>query len=111
MLMAPETAIERELEALEDLALDVLGKGLRCAKRRVALLAGLADLGGVWPLETVTGALTDLADKAVNLSSQRLVAEEIRRGKIPGAKPEDAATAAGPVVKELVSQMQKLGLL
>ncbi|MGB3279926.1 MAG: glutamine-synthetase adenylyltransferase [Pseudorhodobacter sp.] len=98
LAMAPETAVAAELAALEALALDELGKGLRAAKRRVALLAGLADLGGVWPLETVTGALTDLADKAVDLSLQRLVAEEIRRGKIPGAKPEDAATAAGMVV-------------
>ena len=34
---------------------------LRQAKRRVALLAGLCDLGGIWPLDQVTGALTRLA--------------------------------------------------
>ena len=95
---APEMAVAAELASLDALALEGLGSGLRRAKRRVALLAGLADLGGVWPLESVTGALTDLADRAINLSLQRLVAEEIRRGKIPGAAPEDAATAAGMVV-------------
>jgi len=95
---APETAVAAELAALDTLALDTLGSGLRRAKRRIALLAGLADLGGVWPLEQVTGALTDLADCAVDLSLQRLVADEIRRGKIPGATPDDAKTAAGMVV-------------
>jgi len=95
---APETAVAAELAALDTLALDILGSGLRRAKRRIALLAGLADLGSVWPLEQVTGALTDLADCAVDLSLQRLVADEIRRGKIPGATPDDAKTAAGMVV-------------
>lgn len=96
--MAPETAVATELASLDALTLDTLASGLRRAKRRIALLAGLADLGGVWPLEQVTGALTDLADRAVDLSLQRLVAEEIRRGKIPGATPDDAKTAAGMVV-------------
>jgi glutamate-ammonia-ligase adenylyltransferase len=95
---APETALHTELVALDTLGLDQLGLGLRRAKRRIALLAGLADLAGVWPLEQVTGALTDLADRAVDLSLQRLVADEIRRGKIPGATAEDAKTAAGMVV-------------
>ncbi|WP_435258686.1 glutamine-synthetase adenylyltransferase [Thioclava sp. FR2] len=94
---APEAAVAAVLAGLEELTLDGLADGLRQAKRRLALLTGLADLGGVWPLEQVTGTLTDLADKAVDLSMKRLVAEEIRRGKLPGAVPEDAETAAGMV--------------
>ncbi|WP_225029018.1 [protein-PII] uridylyltransferase family protein, partial [Xinfangfangia pollutisoli] len=70
---------------------------LRQAKRRAALLVALADLGGVWSLEQVTGALTALADRAVDLGLQSLVADEIRRGKLPGASADDAATAAGMV--------------
>jgi glutamate-ammonia-ligase adenylyltransferase len=93
---APETVLARELAALEALPLDAVAAGLRQAKRRIALLAALADLGGVWPLEQVTGALTALADRAVDLSARRLVAEEIRRGKLPGALDDDAA--AGMVV-------------
>lgn len=93
----PEAGLEAALAGLDALAPDALGAGLRQAKRRVALLAGLADLGGVWPLEAVTGALTRLADTAVHLAMQSLVAEEIRRGKLPGARPEDAATAGGMV--------------
>ena len=74
-----------------------LGQGLRRAKRRAALLTALCDLGGVWSLDEVTGALTRLADRAVDLSIRRLVAEEIRRGKLPGAAPEEAQTGAGMV--------------
>jgi len=93
----PEAALEAEFARLGDVALDQLGPELRRAKRRVALLAGLADLGGVWPLETVTGALTRLGDLAVDLALKRLVADEIRRGKLPGATPGDAAIAGGMV--------------
>ncbi|WP_370269119.1 glutamine-synthetase adenylyltransferase [Nioella sp.] len=78
-------------------ALADLAPGLRRLKRRVALYAALADLGGVWPLEKVTGLLTDFADAAVDVALRELVGAEIRRGKIPGATEEDAATGAGMV--------------
>ena len=93
----PEAALATTLSAADSLAAEALPLALRQAKRRVALLAALCDLGGAWPLEQVTGALTRLADKAVHLSLTTLVAEEIRRGKLPGASPDDAATAGGMV--------------
>lgn len=93
----PEAALDDALSGMEGLGADDLANALRQAKRRVALLAALADLGGVWPLMQVTGALTRLADTAVDLALKRLVAEEIRRGKLPGAVPEDAAIAGGMV--------------
>ena len=93
----PETALEAALSGLGELDSRDLAPALRRAKARVALLAGLADLGGVWPLETVTGALTRLADLSVHEALRALVADEIRRGKVPGAAPDDAATAAGIV--------------
>ncbi|MFO1104869.1 MAG: bifunctional [glutamine synthetase] adenylyltransferase/[glutamine synthetase]-adenylyl-L-tyrosine phosphorylase [Amaricoccus sp.] len=74
---------------------DPLAARLRRAKRRVALLAGLADLGGAWDLATVTGALTELADRAVQLGIEGLVAEEIARGKLPGCSAADLPEAAG----------------
>ncbi len=95
--ISPETAFTGVLVALNDVALDALPNALRQAKRRAALLTALADLGGVWALMQVTAALTDLADRAVDLAMQRLVADEIRRGKLPGASPDDAATAGGMV--------------
>ncbi len=94
---APEAALETTLSAADRLPAEALPLALRQAKRRVALLAALCDLGGVWPLEQVTGALTRLADKAVHLSLTTLVADEIRRGKLPGTSEGDAATAGGMV--------------
>ncbi len=94
---APEVAAAQVLAALESAGVDELPDALREAKRRFALLTALADLGGVWSLMQVTGALTDLADRAVDLAMRRLVAEEIRRGKLPGANPEDAEIAGGMV--------------
>ncbi|MFC3087204.1 glutamine-synthetase adenylyltransferase [Tabrizicola soli] len=94
---APEAALEAALEAPGSVAPDALALALRQAKRRVALLAALCDLGGVWPLEAVTGALTRLADRAVHLALVTQAAEEIRRGKLPGATADDAATAGGMV--------------
>ena len=93
----PEAALAAELAEKAALDLPDLGRGLRQAKRRVALLAGLADLAGVWTLEDVTGALTRLADMAVDTALKRLVAAEIARGKLPGLVPEDADTAGGMV--------------
>lgn len=68
---------------------------LRQAKRRGALLTALADLGGVWPLEQVTAALTNFANTCVDHTIRTLVAEEIGRGKLPGMGEADIATAGG----------------
>lgn len=92
---APEHAFAALIDGLQEVAVDDLGRALRQAKRRAALLTGLADLGGVWGTMQVTGALTTLADHAVDLALKRLVADEIRRGKLPGASPDDAMTAGG----------------
>lgn len=95
---APEAAVEGVLASLPDVPLADLHHALRQAKRRIALLVGLADLGGVWNLEEVTGALSRLADGAVDAAIKALVAAEITRGKLPGQGPSDAQTAAGMAV-------------
>ena len=94
----PEPVFDALLAELDGVGLAQLPSALRRAKRRAALLTALADLGGVWPVMTVTAALTRLADRAVDLAVRALVADEIRRGKLPGATHEDAATAGGMVV-------------
>ena len=93
----PEAAFEGILAGLVPEAPAATGSALRQAKRRVALLSGLADLGGVWSLEAVTGALTRFADLAVRRALATHLAEEIRRGKIPGAQPGDEEQGAGMV--------------
>ena len=90
----PEAARDDVLQSAGALPLDNLSSGLRTAKRRIALLAGLADLAGAWSLADVTGALTRLADVSVHRAATQLIAAEARRGKLPG-KTEDDALAAG----------------
>ncbi|MCK8463686.1 glutamine-synthetase adenylyltransferase [Aliiroseovarius sp. S1339] len=94
---APEDAIAATLAAISpDADSDsALRATLRIAKQRVALLAGLADLAGVYALEQVTGDLTDLADRATNTAMQFQVGHEIRRGKLPGMTEDDIETTGG----------------
>ncbi|MGH6953134.1 MAG: bifunctional [glutamine synthetase] adenylyltransferase/[glutamine synthetase]-adenylyl-L-tyrosine phosphorylase [Alphaproteobacteria bacterium] len=47
---------------------------LRRSKRRVSLLVALADIGGAWPLERVTGALSEFADAALELATRHALA-------------------------------------
>jgi glutamate-ammonia-ligase adenylyltransferase len=47
---------------------------LRRAKRRGALLAALADIGGIWPLEAVTGALSRIAQVTLDRAVTHLLA-------------------------------------
>lgn len=96
--MAPQMALAGVLQGLDSASLASLPADLRIAKARIALLAAMADLGGVWDTMAVTHALTQLADRALHLAVQHLVGDEIRRGKLPGAAPDDAATGAGLVV-------------
>ena len=97
VLDTPEAALSAQLSALNDLSLAELPSGLRQAKRRIALLTGVADLGGVWGLEEVTMALSNLADKAVDVALKRLVGAEIARAKLPGQTEDDVQTAGGMV--------------
>ncbi len=94
----PQHALEGVLAGLDAATLSSLGSDLRRAKSRVALLVALADLGGVWGTMQVTRALTQFADRAVQLCVTHLVADEIRRGKLPRSDLGDAATGAGLVV-------------
>ncbi len=66
---------------------------LRAAKRRASLIIALADLGGLWSLEDVTGALSDFADFAVARAFDAALARE-RTGPLVGVK----ATEAGLIV-------------
>ncbi|MEO0387805.1 MAG: glutamine-synthetase adenylyltransferase, partial [Pseudomonadota bacterium] len=59
-----------------------LGAHLRGLKGQVALLTALADLGGHWPLETVTAALTGFADKALDAAMAAALAKAVARGRL-----------------------------
>ena len=100
----PETAMQALLDHVASLSASDMKAGMRVAKQRAALLIALADLGGVWPLETVTKALTDFADTCVDTGIRRLVAAEIARGKLPAGDHPDDAGAGGMVALAMGKQ-------
>jgi [glutamine synthetase] adenylyltransferase / [glutamine synthetase]-adenylyl-L-tyrosine phosphorylase len=93
----PEDALSEVLRDVAALPAGEVASGLRTAKRRIALLAALADLGGVWPLEEVTWALTRLADAAVTRALLAELDPLVSRGKLPGMTEDDLSTACGMV--------------
>lgn len=92
---SPAALVAAETQGFDVLPVADLGPALRRAKRRTALFAALADLGGVWDLDAVTGALTDLADRATDLALTAHVADEARRGKLPAPRDGAAPVAGG----------------
>ncbi len=94
----PQAAVADVIKAAAQHEADGIASALRQAKRRVALMTALADLGGAWPLEQVTGALSDLADAACGAALRAGLAPLIRRGKLPGMTEDDLADAGGMVV-------------
>ncbi len=74
---APEAALLALIEP------GMTASELRVAKRRMAALVGLMDLGGVWTLEQVTRALSDFADAAVDQALSAELAPLQARGKLP----------------------------
>jgi len=55
---------------------------LRKCKRQMALLCGLADLGGWWKCEEVTNALSDFANASLQASVDFILLQEHRAGKL-----------------------------
>ena len=75
-----------------------LMKVLREAKSEAALLVALADLAGIWPLESVTSALTDFADACVQAGVHFLLREAAKRGQITRGPDEPLEEGSGLVI-------------
>ena len=71
---------------------------LRRMKSDAALLIALADIGGAWELTRVTRALTDVADTAVGVAVDHLLAGAARAGKLAPADPAQPGAGSGYVV-------------
>jgi len=94
LLAAPP---ERRMAELKDrLARELAGapamadamRALRSFKAEVALLAALADLGGVWPVVAVTHVLTEAADAALEGAVRFLFRQAADKGEW---RPSDAS--------------------
>ena len=96
-LQDTDAAIETEFSECLSTPFDIIGGRLRQAKRRIALLTALGDLGGVWTLEQVTGTLSRFADTASTAAMRAGIAPQIIRGKIPSLTEDDIHDAGGMV--------------
>jgi len=71
---------------------------LRRGKAEAALLIALADIGGIWPVERVTQALTEFADAAVGAAVRYLLRGAIARGKLKPTDPDKPEDGCGYVL-------------
>lgn len=78
-----------------------LSTALRQAKRQMALDIALADLLGIWNLEQVTGALSDLAEATLRAAVRHLLRELHDQGKITLPCPNDPEHESGFAVLAL----------
>ena len=103
----PEARLAEILAATEAVAgaPDEAKAPLRHLKAELHLLTALCDLGGVWDLDQVTGALSRFADAAARAALRILADDWRRRGRLISA-PDDPR---GPVPGLFVLAMGKGG--
>ena len=82
----PDAAFAHSLSALSHVSASAkrpdIAAALREAKRGAALIAAIADVGGIWPLETMTGALSELAERTLRLAIRHLLRTAHDTGEI-----------------------------
>lgn len=71
---------------------------LRIAKAHMALAIALADITGIWSMETCTAALSDFADKTVQLSLTFLLKQTHSMGMLTLPHPENPMKESGVFV-------------
>ncbi len=85
-----------ELRAVRATARDggqppAIATALRRLKRRVALAVAVADIAEVWPLEKITGALSDFASGCLHALTDSILLQLARDGQLDiGSAPEAA---------------------
>ncbi len=98
----PDAAVEDALSSLRALDPGVsraaLARAMRQAKRQVALAAAVADIGGLWQLEQVSGTLSRLAEAALGAAVRHLLGTAAARGELTLADPSQPECGSGFVV-------------
>jgi glutamate-ammonia-ligase adenylyltransferase len=74
---------------------DRIAAAMRRTKRIVALATAIADIGGIWPLERVTAALSDLAEATLSLATAHLLRAAHDAGELRLPDPSDPARSSG----------------
>lgn len=96
----PGAAVAQALKVLGDVSprspRAAVAAAMRQAKRRLALAVALADIGGIWHLDHVTGALSRLAEETLELGLRHLLLIEHGAGRITLPEPDqDPARGSG----------------
>ncbi len=98
----PQAVVEAALSSLR--ALDpgasraAVASAMRQAKRRVALASAVADIGGLWDLEQVSGTLSRLAEAALAAAVRHLLRAASSRGELVLPDPAQPERGSGFVV-------------
>ena len=105
----PEVGLAEALAEIAPLGAEedqtTLMAALRRARRKAALAIALADIAGLWPVEKVTRALSDLAEAALQATVDHLLRRLRATGKVPLPEGEPPSAGAGL----FVLAMGKLG--
>jgi len=98
----PEAALqaaEAELAALDPAGLrTTLAAGLRAAKRRVALICAIADIGGAWGQGQVTATLSRLAETALGKAIDHLLRAAHDADELAFPDPANPGPGSGLIV-------------
>ena len=103
LTLGPDAVLSEVLDRLKgelsrETEREALMASLRRVRREAALLIGLADLTGHWPVERVTAALSDFADAALSAALRHLLRAAAGRGELELVDPEAPERACGYVV-------------
>ncbi len=95
----PDVVVDAAMGELESLRpddrRDHTAATLRRAKRIIALAAAVADIGGIWTLEQVTGALSALAETALSRAVAHLLRAAHDAGELHLPDPANPAPHGG----------------
>ena len=99
----PDAVFARVMEGLEaargELHDDTgLARLLRVARRRTAVAVAVADIADFWPLERITGALSDLADSVLGIATAYLLRKSAEAGAFHLADADAPERTSGLVV-------------
>jgi len=96
--MSADAALDGVLRGVRQAGMSALdeaeiGRELRIAKGRVALLAAVAEVEGAWSTAQSTAALADLADTALHAGLDTLMRLAAARGAVKGETAADSGLA------------------
>ena len=95
---AAARAMAADTSVLGDESRQQVMKRLRVAKRRASLAIGMADIAAVWPLERVTGALSDIASVTLSAVCAHLLRNLHDRGKLVLPDPDAPEQGSGLII-------------